>query len=372
MVDHGRVIVPLQTERARRQEQEANVLPLTPAPGAQSSREKRRIQIRGPQLLLLIAVTGFVLGAFVYWQREEGTRVPAGFARSNGRIEVERTDVATKTAGRVAQVLVQEGDLIAQGGTIARMDAAEIEARRAALAAALRRATEAIDKAEAALAVQVAQKRLAELELGRATSLESGGVGSHATADERRAQFAVAQAMVASAKADVADALAARAAAQANLGEIDATIADLTLTAPVAGRIEYRLAREGEVLAAGGKVVTLLDLADAYMTVFLPTSESGRAAIGAEARVVLDATPNTVLPAIVSFVSSEAEFTPKTVETGDEREKLMYRVKLRFDPALLESHRNTVKAGVTGLAYVKLDPAARWPDALAVRLPIAP
>ena len=77
----------------------------------------------------------------------------------------------------------------------------------------------------------------------------------------------------------------------------------------------------------------------------------------------------TIIPATVSFVAAEAQFTPKAVETANEREKLMYRVKLKIDPKLLEEYRDYVKAGLTGDAYMKISRAAEWPDSLQPRLP---
>ena len=105
------------------------------------------------------------------------------------------------------------------------------------------------------------------------------------------------------------------------------------LVAPRDGRIQYRLSNVGEVLPAGGKVFTLLDIGDVYMNIYLPTGQPGRVAIGADARIVLDAYPDYPVPARVSFVANEAQFTPKMVETQSERDKLMFRIKLRIDPS---------------------------------------
>ena len=138
---------------------------------------------------------------------------------------------------------------------------------------------------------------------------------------------------------------------------------------PVSGRVEYKLVQAGEVVAAGGRLVTVLDLSDVFMTIFLPTGEAGRVAFGSEARIILDAVPDAVFPATASFVAAEAQFTPKTVETVKEREKLMYRVKLAIDPKLLETYRDYVKAGMTGNAYVPITANTVWPERLAVRLP---
>ena len=146
-------------------------------------------------------------------------------------------------------------------------------------------------------------------------------------------------------------------------------IEDSTLKAARAGRVQYRLAEPGEVLPAGGKVVTTLDVSDVYMTVFLPETLVGRVAIGAEARIVLDAAPQYVIPAQVSYVAAEAQFTPKTVETASERQKLAFRVKVQIDPELLRKYRAQVKTGLPGVAYVRFDSHADWPPALQPRLP---
>lgn len=182
----------------------------------------------------------------------------------------------------------------------------------------------------------------------------------------------MALAAVVGAKAGIAEAEAARDAAAANANLVQINIDDMTLRAPVAGRVEYRLAHPGEVIGAGARVVTLLDLSNVFMTVFLPTSEAGRVAIGSDARIVLDAASQYVIPASVSFIASEAQFTPKYVETKNEREKLMYRVKLQIDPALLEKYRDYVKAGFTGMATVKTSVDAAFPDWLQPLLPELP
>ena len=150
---------------------------------------------------------------------------------------------------------------------------------------------------------------------------------------------------------------------------IRAVLDDSELHTPASGRVEYKLVQAGEVVGAGGRLVTILDLSDVYMTIFLPTGESGRVALGSQARIVLDSVPNAVFPATVSFVAAEAQFTPKTVETQNERQKLMYRVKLAIDAKLLETYRDYVKAGLTGNAYVQVMPNAVWPAWLSIRLP---
>jgi HlyD family secretion protein len=92
-------------------------------------------------------------------------------------------------------------------------------------------------------------------------------------------------------------------------------------------------------------------------------------ALGGEVRIVLDAAPQFVIPATVSFVASTAQFTPKTVETASERQKLMFRVKAQIGRELLQKHLNLVKTGLPGVAWLKLDAKSNWPANLEVKVP---
>ncbi len=156
-------------------------------------------------------------------------------------------------------------------------------------------------------------------------------------------------------------------------GRIEATEVDIA--SKIAGRIdtilvkEGQFVREGEVLAAGGRVLNMVDLSDVYMTFFLPTEQAGTLKLGGEARLILDAAPDLRIPATISFVASVAQFTPKTVETSDERLKLMFRVKARIPPELLQQHLEYVKTGLPGVAWVRVNEELPWPDDLVVRLP---
>ena len=195
------------------------------------------------------------------------------------------------------------------------------------------------------MAIREAEQQLSEVELRRVLALERRAAVSTAEVDRRKAENEVAKAQILGAKADVRDAIAAREAAEAHVAHIEATIADMTLKTPVSGRVEYRLARAGEVSGGGGRVVTILDLTDVFMTIFLPTSQAGRVASAPKRASCSTLPPSYVVPATVSFIAAEAQFTPKAVETSNEREKLMYRVKLAIDPKLLETYRDYVRAG---------------------------
>jgi HlyD family secretion protein len=173
-----------------------------------------------------------------------------------------------------------------------------------------------------------------------------------------RATIAEAQAALQSAKQGVE-------VARANAATIQTRIDDATLKSPVTGRVLHRLAEAGEVLPAGGKALTLVNLEDVYMEIFLPSEEAGRLAIGAEGRITLDYDPHPVA-GYVSFVSPEAQFTPKQVETRTEREKLMFRVKIQLPKETTAAYLQRVKTGVRGMGYVKMTPAAVWPKRLQV------
>lgn len=330
------------------------------APSAARSRET---SLRIFPVLSAIVLVAAAAGGYVYWL-ETRDRVPAGFARANGRVEVERVDIAAKYPGRLAEVTVDEGSDVRRGQVLARFDTTEIVAQLAAAKASVHRSHQSVASAEAGVAMRAAESNLAQIELDRVVRLVRTSAAPQAELDRQKAQRETSVAALETAKAMVEDAKASVEVAEAQVRQIESTLSDLTLEAPVSGRVEYRLARGGEVVAAGQRVLTLFDLSDVSMTVFLSTADSGRVKVGSKARIILDGAPDNIVPATVSFVSAEAQFTPKYVETADEREKLMYRVKLRIDSKLLESDRVFLKAGMTGDAYIKVAPDAVWPSFL--------
>lgn len=303
------------------------------------------------------------------WQKLGGKRLPDGIAAANGRIEADEILVSAKLAGRVSEVLVNEGDTVDAGAVIARMDTSELDAELAGGNAQVRRAETAIASAEAAIAQRQSELALAEQEFDRASQLKDKGFGTQQAVDLKQSTLNVARAALNAANASLDDAKAAADAARADVARIASMIDDSVLKAPRRGRVEYKLVQSGEVVAAGAPIVTLLDLSSVYMTVFVPARVAGVLKIGDEARIVLDPAPDYVVPATVSFVAGSAQFTPKTVETSDEREKLMFRVKLQIAPTLLQEYENYVKTGVRGVAYMRTDPKLTWPAELEVKLP---
>lgn len=327
------------------------------------------ILMRTKWMALLLGAMLLLGGGYAIWLQRSADDVPLGLARTNGRIEAERVDVATKLAGRLDEVLVKEGDSVVAGQILARMDTAELEAQLNDAKATVLQAERQLDQAIALLAQRKSELTLAGIELDRATQLVAKGVTSQEVVDQRQSVKLTAEAAVNSAKAQIELAKAGIDAAVARQQRIQTYIDDSELSAPRAGRVQYKLAQSGEVLPAGGKVLTLLDLTDVYMTIFLPTGDAGRLAMGAEARIIFDVAPQYVIPARVSFVAADAQFTPKYVETKTEREKLMFRVKIQIPEDVLVKHATLVKTGIPGVAYVKVAQDAKWPQSLEVKLP---
>ena len=317
-----------------------------------------------------IVATLIVVGAgSVAWFRFAVDDLPSGLVMSNGRLEAERIDIATKYAGRVQDVLVAEGDFVTKGEVLAKLDTTELNVQLQEAQALVQQSEQQLDQAIALLSQRTNELELTTKELERARSLATQGFVSTAQLDQRQASHASAKATVNSANAGIEQAKSSIKVAIARLERLKYTLNEHVLTAPREGRVQYRLAQAGEVLGVGGKILTLLDLTDVYMTIFLPTNLAGQLEIGAEARIIPDAALEYVVPANVSFVASDAQFTPKFVETTSEREKLMYRVKVQIPKDILHRYAARVKAGITGVAWVKVDRDALWPEHLQVRLP---
>jgi len=345
--------------------------------------------------VLAAAAVIAVIGALL-WSELRPSGLGEGFASGNGRIEATEIDVATKSPGRVIEILVDEGDFVQPGQVLARMDTDVLQAQLNQARAQVRQGENAILTAEAmvaqreserATAEAVVTQRRAELTAAqkrhqRTETLVARNAMARQQLDDdlaamqsaqaalaaARSQVVSADAGIAAAKSQVIEARSAVEAAQAGVERLQADIRDSELKSDRVARVQYRVAQPGEVLGAGGKLLNLVDLADVYMTFFLPERQAGRVAIGAEVRLVIDAAPQYVIPAKVSYVASVAQFTPKTVETESEREKLMFRVKARIDPELLKRHMEQVKTGLPGMAYLKLDAESEWPADLQINV----
>jgi HlyD family secretion protein len=353
----------------------------------QEARKKWLIRVG---LGLVVVALGYLL-----WPLFKPAGLPDGIIGGNGRIEAVEIDVSAKSAGRIRDIIADEGQMVTAGQVVAHMDVDVLNAQHAETEAQLAQALTGILTAESqvaqrqserAAALATVRQRQAELQsarkrFARSETLAREGAtpvqerdddqatveGAAAAVEAARAQLAAVDAAVATARSQVIGARSNVDAVRATIERIQADINDSDLRAPRAGRVQYRVAQPGEIVAGGGRVLNLVDLGDVYMTFFVPETVAGRVGIGSEVRIVLDTAPDYPIPAKVSFVADVAQFTPKTVETESERQKLMFRVKARIDPALLQRNIAHVKTGLPGMAYIRIDARARWPDRLARR-----
>lgn len=311
-----------------------------------------------------VVVTSIIVAvcAGIAWKLLQKPELPEGFASGNGRLEATEVDITTKYGGRLAEILVKEGDSVDLDQVLARMDTKELQAQLQRSQAEVSRARQ-----ERSYALAVIEQRKSELLLAKRDLERSKGLyenDSISLEELQRDETAVqtAKATLAASEAQLSTADAAIEAAIATAELIKVQIEDSSLKSPINGRVLYRLVEPGEVLPAGGKLLTILDPSDIYMTIFLPTQYAARLAVGAQARIILDGIPDTAIPATVTFIAPRAQFTPKEVETRTEREKLMFRIKVQISPELLNNNPRLSKTGVTGVAYIRVDEKAEWPE----------
>ena len=348
------------------------------------------------KVLLAVLLAAAAGGGWWLYQQQESTALPDFVFHSNGRLELNRLDVASLYPGRVERVLVAEGDAVKANEVLVELSSAQSSGQLAAAQAATLRAAElvqraragvtqaqqAVARADAEIAAYRQQQKVAKLELDNAKQMRREDLVSASELAKRQADFERATASVKAAQAARAEAQAAVAQGQAAVAEAEAGVkqataqadtaasadADMAIRSPLTARVEHRLVEPGTVIGAGSRVISLLDPADVSMNVFLPNATVGGLRVGDEARLVLDGI-DAVFPAQVSFIASEAQFTPKAVETADEREKLVFRVKLKVPAEVAQRYDRLLKGGMTGDGYVRRDSSQAWPLALEVRLP---
>lgn len=345
---------------------------------------------------IVILIAAALAGSYFLqknWHTENGLQ---GIASVNGRIEVERLDIASLYAGRVEEIYIQEGQDVSKNQPLVRLSSSQsqsqVNSAQAQIAAAeasvnnaqaqKRRATESVSRANAEIAAQQQKANIAKLELSNAKNLHHDNLISSSELERRQANYKASLAAVETAKAAKAEAQATITQAQATISQAEATVNqakafaeqadsqndDMLIRAPLDGRIEYKIAMLGSVVGIGGKVVSLLDTSTVYLNVFLPAHQSNLVRLNDEARIKIDGS-DIVFPAKVVFVASEAQFTPKSVETSEERSKLMFKIKLQIPTDIAIQHKNLLKGGMTAMCYVKYDAQASWSGDLAIKLP---
>jgi HlyD family secretion protein len=274
--------------------------------------------------------------------------------QASGTVEATEADLGFQVPGRVLEVAVREGDLVSGGQELARVDQTELEAARAAAAAQLegararltdlRRGARAEEIRQAEAVVRSARQRAdnARREVERALRLFEGGAISQQALDEAETAVEVAAATADQAEEALAlvrmgprtETINAQAAqvdqAEANLARAGAALDHAVVRAPFPGRITVRHREPGESVSPGAPVLTLLDPTDRWVRIYVREDQIGRVQVGLAADIVSDTYPDRVYRGQVIFIGSEAEFTPRNVQTMEERTKLVYPVKVRI------------------------------------------
>lgn len=313
-------------------------------------------------ILVLASVIGFA--GYQYWLNQQ-SKLPAGIASGNGRIEAKLVDIAAKESLRVKEIMVDEGDIVQPGQVVVQMDTNTLNAQLAQAKAEVVQAEEKIAVNKATIVEAKSKLNLAQTELARYQKLLAKKATTQQDVDRHQAALEVSEAGLDKENASLKTAEQQVEVAKANVVTYQTRIDDATLKSPVRGRVLYRLTEVGEVLQPGGKALTIVNLEDVYMEIFLPSEQAAKIKIGSDARLTVDHAPGKAAAAKVSFVSPEAQFTPKQVETKSERDKLMFRVKIQAPQELVQAFIERIKTGVRGVGYVKLDDATPWPANLA-------
>jgi HlyD family secretion protein len=304
-------------------------------------------------------VVGIVVVGSVYiWLVSSGDDLPEGLYFGNGRIEGIEVKISTKYPGRIIEIGPQEGGDVEANEIVVRLDNREARAGLASAWAERDRAAHLLHSARAEIERRESDVNLVESQLNRTRRLAEQGNASQQRLEQDQAAVDAANATLERARAASMEAEAVVASAQAHVDRYDAILSETEIAAPTAGRVLFRIAEPGEMIAAGGNILLLVDLDRIYMTIYADATSAGMISVGEDALIWLDAYPGRPFPARVTFVASEAEFTPKEVQTAEERQNLVFRIKI----AALNNDERLLKPGMPGIGLIRTDANIPWPQ----------
>lgn len=334
---------------------------------------KTRTYLIAAAVIVVVAVAAFMALDRLVWHRG----LPEGLIQANGRIEGDHVTIASKFPGRIAELRAREGDSVARDQPLVILDdvqtrarveqarrlvdmlEAQVEAAHTALAVlnlevplGIEAASAKVDSARAVVEKAKAVEEEARQDVARMRALLPEQAVSHQLHAQTEARWKVAVSEQASAKSALSQAI--KELSQAELGwkrikakegevaalerqrdqsyaaldETESVLSDLTIKAPASGTITTRMVDVGEVVTAGVPLLELVNLDSLYLQVYVPAVQIGKLRLGLPARVHTDAFPEQPFDATVRYIASKAEFTPKEVQTPDERVKLIYAVRL--------------------------------------------
>lgn len=361
---------------------------------------KTRTYIIAAAGIVVVAVVGFLALDRLVWHRV----LPEGLIQANGRMEGDHVTVSSKWAGRIQEMLVREGHSVIKGQVMVRLDdvqtrskvdqarhawnmtEAQVQSAHTTLAVlnlevplAIESAQSRVDEATAVVKKAKAVEQEARIDEERLRNLLPEQAVARQQYDQALAKWNVAKSEVQVARSTVVktmkdlaqaelgwkrirakeDEVAAlerqRDQVEAALNEAESVLADLTIHAPTDGTITARMVDVGEVVTAGAPLLELVDLDRLYLQVYVPEVQIGKVRLDLPARIHTDAFPDQPFEATVRYIASKAEFTPKEVQTPDERVKLIYAVRLY----LMDNSDHRLTPGLPADAVI------RWKDGVA-------
>ncbi|MCU0572356.1 MAG: efflux RND transporter periplasmic adaptor subunit [Syntrophobacteraceae bacterium] len=357
-------------------------------------------RIAAPMILIIsVAILAGLVMAYKHWIHNHP--LPEGLIQANGRMEGDRITVSSKFSGRVQTMFVQEGDYVQSGQTLIILDDTQVRTRVSQAEKdeeALRARVEALRldvevlRRDVSLAIETAQAELdhmqalaAKAEAGehqarreslRMQRLAAEGAASRQKGEQSELAHAVARSELAASltavtgarkrldqavlgwdrirvrEGDLKETEARLGRSAAALAEARSILDDFVIKSPGDGVVLTRIANVGEMVGQGAPLLDLVDLDRLYLKVYVPEIQIGKVRLGLPARIHTDAFPDRAEPATVRMISSRAEFTPKEVQTPDERTKLVYAVKLYLD----DNPDHSMTPGLPGDAVI------RWKD----------
>lgn len=324
---------------------------------------------------IVIVVVMALSAIFILRNRND---VPADGLSASGTVEATEADLGFQTGGRVAELGVREGDIVSAGQQIATLDVADVSARlksaeaqvksAQATLAELQRGSRPAEKRQADAAATVASERVQEARrsFDRAVKLFNGGAISREARDQAETAYNVARAQLEQVKQQEnivdegprVERIAAQQAvvqqAQAAADQVRAVLDQSVIRAPFAGVVTMKHREAGETVSPGLPVVSIMNASDRWVRIYIREDQIGRVHIGQAASITSDTDPKRAYTGRVTFIASQAEFTPRNVQTTEERVKLVYAVKV----AITGDTRSDLKPGVPADVKITADPVA--------------
>jgi HlyD family secretion protein len=340
--------------------------------------QQQPLSRRPSRRMLLVALAVVVLVALgTYYWRQRGASDPNGAFSLSGNVDVHQVELAFRVSGRIAAVKVQEGDKVSTGQVLAELDPVpfrtDVDSAKADVAQAqaqldkTRRGfrVEEVGQARATVAQRAADLENARVTLQRQQQLVAAGLVTHQQIDDAQARVHMSEAALAAAREqltlelhgsrieDIESQEALLASAQARLEKTQTALSDATLSAPSNGIISVRARELGAIVQAGQTVYTLTLNDPVWIRAYVAQPRLGRIKPGMSVKVTIDSMPGRQYDGTVGFISPEAEFTPKTVQTEQVRDDLVYRIRvIASDPD------NVFRQGMPVTVLLAATPAA--------------